>query len=241
MRYLSKIRKRTLHLGEPENHTTQFAPASSGDSMIPFIEWIKTYSSLRPKNVFEIGANMGQDAEALRAGFGIKPNKVWVFEPHPDLFSCITKKYRFNSYSVAASNYNGQITINLIDPKVNSNTGISSVRTHKSIPREHFKRTKVKCMRMDNFIKTHKIKSIDFLKLDVEGANYEVLEGFGSELGQVKSIHIEAEHHESWEGEKLWYDIKSLLDPHFEMVYFQRYYTQSDSFWVKSKYLSTHE
>jgi hypothetical protein len=36
--------------------------ASHGDSLKPFVEWIKNWSTLKVNNVFEIGANFAQDA-----------------------------------------------------------------------------------------------------------------------------------------------------------------------------------
>lgn len=234
---------RAIRTAAPKDSTTstntdeRLMPASSGESMNPFVEWIKTHSSLKPKNIFEIGANMAQDAEALRAGFGLKPEQVWVFEPHPQLFDYIKNHHSFRAFDYAVLNVEGMTPINIIDIEKNRNTGISSVRTHLDVPQDHFKTVQVRAVRMDAFIKAHKIKSIDFLKLDVEGCNYEVLEGFGDKIDVVQSLHIEAEHKESWQGEKLWEDLRAQLEPHFEMVFFQRYYTQSDSFWIKRKYL----
>jgi FkbM family methyltransferase len=212
-----------------------YIPASIGESMEPFIKWLGDYSTLKPSNVFEIGANLAQDAEFLRKGFGLSPKDVWVFEPHPDLFKIIQKSYKFKSYDYAVLDKDAEIVINAIDPKKNSNSGISSVRKHNDVPSNHFRPVKVKAIRMDTFIKKYQVESIDFLKLDVEGCNFEVLEGFGKELDIIKSMHIEAEHHEHWAGERLWEDIRTKLEPHFEMVFFERHFTQSDSFWIKKE------
>lgn len=212
-------------------------PASEGASMIPFIDWVKNYSTLVPHNVFEIGANMGQDAEALREGFGLSPADIWTFEPHPMLDEFIKTNYSFHQYNYAVSNSTGKIEINVIDPSKNTNSGISSVRKHLGVPESNFIKIEVDAIRMDDFMIENSISSIDFLKLDVEGFNAEVLQGFGSEITKVQALHIESEHEESWEGEALWDDMQRVLEPHFELVYFQRYFTQSDSFWMQKKYL----
>lgn len=214
-----------------------FLPASSGASMSPFVHWISTYSTLSPKNVFEIGANMAQDAEALREGFGLEPRDVWVFEPHPGLYDFIKKEYNFNAFDLAVSNKNGKMTMNLIDPSMNSNSGISSLRVHRDVPQDNFKKSTVKTIRMETFIRDKEISSIDFLKLDVEGYNFEVLEGFGESIDLIQSLHVEAEHYDHWKGEKLWGDIRNFLEPHFELVFFERHFTQSDSFWIKKDYI----
>lgn len=232
-----KITKRKSNDVVDKVETPELIPASEGGSMNPFINWLNTYSTLRPKNIFEIGANMAQDAEALRQGFGLLDKDVWVFEPHPQLFEYIKKNYRFNAYANAVLDKDSAIKINAINLLKNSNSGISSVRTHKDVPENHFIKVDVPGIRMDTFIKHHSIKALDFVKLDVEGCNYEVLRGFGDKIKLVNAIHVEAEHIVHWEGERLWEDIRKLLEPHLEMVYFERHFTQSDSFWVKREFI----
>lgn len=220
-----------------ENDTKLLVPASSGESMRPFIEWLKKYSTLRPQNVFEIGANMGQDAEALRSGFALRPDDVWTFEPHPLLDNYIRSNYKFNQFNYAVSDKSGKAQINVIDPNKNSNSGISSVRKHLKVRQSDFAQVQVDTIRMDDFMRENDIERIDFLKLDVEGLNYEVISGFGERIVDVQSLHVESEHEVTWEGEALWEDIRELLEPHFELIYFQRFFSQSDSFWVQKKYL----
>jgi uncharacterized protein YqgQ len=94
---------------------------------------------------------------------------------------------------------------------------------------------------MDNFMRQNNISTVDFLKLDVEGASYEVLEGFGERLKDIKVMHIEAEHGEfAFEGSVKYFDdiSKLLKDNGFEMVYFKRNLMQSDSFWIKKELYS---
>jgi FkbM family methyltransferase len=220
-----------------ENKYEAITPASDGASMSPFIYWVKTFSSLKPENVFEIGANMGQDAAFLMKGFGLQERDIYVFEPHPQLIRHIKKSYKFNSFQLAVFNKNGEAIINAVNPQKNVNSGISSLRVHKDFPEDDFMPVNVESIRMDKFINEHKIKKIDFLKVDVEGCNYEVLSGFGKEISLVNSLHVEAEHIESWEGEKLWPEIRKILEPHFEMVFFERHFTQSDSFWIKREFI----
>jgi len=75
----------------------------------------------------------------------------------------------------------------------------------------------------------------------VEGANYEVLEGFGDELSRVKAIQVEGEYRQYWEGQKLYWDIEQLLKQNnFELVHFSLSDdgVQSDSFWVQKRYIA---
>lgn len=99
----------------------------------------------------------------------------------------------------------------------------------------------VAAIRMDKFMEEHHIDHIDFLKLDVEGCNWEVLDSFGQKLSQVKSIHTEAEHvlTKGWKEGKSYDDIRDLLENHgFELFHFERIRGfQSDSFWINKRYL----
>lgn len=169
-------------------------PASSGEAMHEFAQYIKDFTTIKPLNIFEIGANLAQDAEFLRKEFNLKPKKIWVFEPHPQCFEIIKKKYKFNSYDFAVSNKNGEAKFNAINLLVNSNSGISSLLNDTLRNKDNYLKINVKTSRMDTFIEMNKIKNIDFLKLDAEGFNFEILKGFGQYLKKVKCIHTEAEH-----------------------------------------------
>ena len=80
------------------------------------------------------------------------------------------------------------------------------------------------------------------MKIDVEGASFHVLEGFGDQIKNVKCIQIEAEH-DKWAiipYEKI---SELLLEKEFELVHFKRIMgsgadmKQSDSFWVKKEHV----
>jgi len=215
-----------------------YFPASTGKEMAQFVDWIKNWSRLKVKNIFEIGANFAQDADYLKEKFNVQPNNVYVFEAHPDIYNAIKKIHDFNAFNYAVYNTEKEITFNVL-PIDASNTGLSSILPLKNVATQEIK---VQSIRIDKFMEKHNIKEIDFLKLDVEGCNYEVLEGFGNRLKDVKSIHIEAEHTDfAYGNNKLFISIQSLLENNgFEMVYFQRYTSQSDSFWVQKEFIKNH-
>lgn len=213
--------------------------ASKPRSMAQFAYWIKEFSNLNVKNVFEIGANFGQDAETLRHCFQLDSAEVYVFEAHPEIYKAIRKLHKFNAYNYAVYNSTGSMSFNICDifGGGNINSGISTLLKDKRRG-DSFKTIDVKAIRMDEWMQSNNIDTIYFLKLDVEGANFEVLEGFGNRLKDVAALHIEAEHIEEYEGEILWDGIQHLLVSFgFEMIYFQRYKTQSDSFWIQKKYM----
>ena len=154
----------------------------------------------------------------------------------------IKKMYNFNAYEIAVSNTNGRAKFNAIGIKNNEykNSGISSLREGLTTNKENFASVDVEMIRMDNFMQKEKLEAIDFLKLDVEGMNYEVLEGFGEKLAKVKAVQIEGEYKVRWKGQKLYADIEKLLQKKdFKLVYFiiSDDGVQSDSLWVQEQYL----
>lgn len=219
---------------------------SDGRAMALYADLVEKFCTFKPSNVFEIGANYAQDAEYLRKRFDLKDSNVYVFEPHSAIIKAVRELYHFNSYDFAISNYNGRAVFHAIDIENNEykNSGISSLKKGLTTDSRNFIDIDVEVVRMDAFIQKNEIESIDFLKLDVEGANYEVLEGFGNELSRVKSIQVEGEYRQYWEGQKLYWDIEQLLRQHnFELVYFSLSDdgVQSDSFWIQQRYIVRNE
>jgi FkbM family methyltransferase len=215
---------------------------SDGTSMNLYVELVSRFCNYTPKNIFEIGANYAQDAEFLRKSFELSEKDIYVFEPHPQIFAEIRKMYNFNAFEIAVSNQNGRAQFNAIDVENNEyqNSGISSLRDGLTTNEKNFIQVDVEMTRMDSFMQKHNLHAIDFLKLDVEGMNYEVLEGFGSYLKNIKAIQTEGEYKQYWKDQKIYEDIEQLLKTNgFKLVYFilSNDGIQSDSFWIQEQYL----
>ena len=204
--------------------------ASNGENMRKYAEWIKGHVGENIHNIFEIGANYAQDAEVLAEEFNVLPDEIYVFEAHPDICKTIKKIHKFHAYNNAVYNEKKEMSFNICDVK-SENTGMSSLLDSNKTA--YNKTGIVQAIRMDDFMYENDIKEIDFVKIDVEGCNYEVLEGFGNRIKDIHCIQIEADHIENWKGEHLWRDIyKMLVHSGFELVLFDRQYTQSDSLWI---------
>ena len=78
------------------------------------------------------------------------------------------------------------------------------------------------------------INEIDLLKIDVEGATHQVLDGFGKKLKNVKSIQLEAELQPFWEDSMLWNDLKIYLEKNnFKCKWYNNIGdAQTDSVWI---------
>ena len=203
--------------------------------MYEYTDWIKSHSNLAIYNIFEIGANLAQDAEVLAKEFSVDSKNVFVFEAHPVLAKRIKELHKFNCYNNAVFNEDKIINFNMCDPFGN-NTGVSTLMNDES--RIFKNKTEVEAIRMDKFLIKNKIDFVDFLKIDVEGATYEVLEGFGDKLTAIKCVQLEAEHNLNYTGQHSFEDIYKLLTENdFSLCLFERKKAQSDSLWLKNEYI----
>ncbi len=94
------------------------------------------------------------------------------------------------------------------------------------------------CHRFDTFITENKLPIPDLVKIDVEGASFEVLNGFGEFLEEVKIIQIETETKVLFTGQKLQARVIDLLkESHFSEIFRMKCCDgQYDSIFVNKKY-----
>ena len=141
---------------------------------------------------FDIGCNAGSFLKAT-SNYS-KLIEFHCFEPHPELYDFLSKsysKYRINNMCV--SDYDGFCIINI--PSIS--VGISSI-----IDRDVFDKLKedqeiyrldVECTTIDSYCLKNNIEQIDYIKIDVEGAEYMVLCGCMEMLsnGKIKAGQFE--------------------------------------------------
>jgi FkbM family methyltransferase len=203
-------------------------------------EVLKANLGFTPSNVFEIGSRDGHDAVDIARLLGVFQSSVVIFEAHPDLAVQIRQRYpNVTVFNNACSNENGILPFHSCIMDANNNHGMSSLapRSDYDDPTK-YKTVNIDTIRMDDWMAEYEIKSIDFLKLDVEGKTWEVLDGFGARLKDVKVIHLEAERKQFWEGQKLFSDVITKLLPTHHLVHCIDLGGQSDSIWIEKESVS---
>jgi hypothetical protein len=89
---LYKRRKKPAFASLNPSKYKGYKPAGGyGDKLTPYVQYVKNGTTLKVKNVFEIGANFAQDADFLMECFDLRPENVYVFEAHPEIFKAIKK------------------------------------------------------------------------------------------------------------------------------------------------------
>jgi FkbM family methyltransferase len=147
--------------------------------------WLK--QTLNPgMTVFDVGAHIGYYTLLMSKLVG-ENGRVHSFEPTTAGYDRLTKHLAINkcinttAYHAAISNYDGQCKIYCAD---NSNLGLSSLGAL-----DHFVKVEVvDCFSLDTFIEKNEIKIIDFIKIDVEGAEMFVINGATSLLAKIRPL-----------------------------------------------------
>lgn len=144
---------------------------------------------LRPKVVFDVGANVGD--WSVHAAVAFPEATIHAFEPVPDTYSALARSATSLSGRIVANPFgladkDGAIPLTVM---ADDSTLSSIVALHEGQGRQ------VDCaMRAgDAYMAEHGIDRIDLLKIDVEGAEHLVLQGFARALaeGRIGVIQFE--------------------------------------------------
>lgn len=176
--------------------------------------------------VIDVGANLGQTIDiALK----INPLcKVYAFEPNPELFKKLTKKYskkiNIHLYQFGISDKSGvktfyenilHSTSTLEDLNLSSKYLIKKSAILGVTPAEIVKKTySINVTTLSKFINDQcPDETIDVLKIDTEGHEYSCLVGlFNLEVKNIKYIQIENHNDDMYISTTSFKDISSLLE-----------------------------
>ncbi len=146
--------------------------------------------------VIDIGANIGAfSLLAARAG----ARKVYAFEPNPEVYACLEKNVRENGLDdvvipcrKAVAGRSGERVL----------IPVESSPANKTQQKEDGRCEPVETISVDDVMRQHDMECVDLLKMDCEGAEYDIIPSLtDSSCAKIKSIRME--YHEG--------DIASLL------------------------------
>lgn len=137
--------------------------------------------------ILDVGANIGQTARHLRENFATA--NIYSLEPIKATFDTMvrnTKDINVRCFNLAlgAQNETIEVTTQINNDNSVMNSLLESNNIHASEPT---KTEKVKVLTLAQFCSENKIDKIDFLKIDTEGFDLEVLKG-GKEMLENQSI-----------------------------------------------------
>lgn len=188
----------------------------------------RIYSIKENDIVFDVGANIGM--------FGLyaatKGAKVYCFEPNPDIFKLLQKNIRDNGlvervipYNMALGGENCFLELFIADTdRIYSAGSASTNRKYMADLGERigadFKPYTVRCQTLDTVMNDLAVKTIDFMKIDCEGAEFDIIKSTSSQ--RIKGIgHMAMEIHGACYSQKdlcLMLMEKGFIIQHFQEV-----------------------
>lgn len=211
--YLKHIRQKTVI--HPVNHSIKMKlRVGSFDKWATYQVWkFGEYTDkqfkIKPTDmIVDIGGHIGSfSIWAAKQAFN---GKVFTYEPNFDNFRLLKENKKINNVS------NLKIHNMAVSDKVGKVSFFNSEHQsmgHSMYEHELPNKTTVLATSLDEILQSNKIKKIDFLKIDAEGAEYPILlNATAKTLSKVNKIFIE--YHDYLNHGKTYQDITSHLKLH---------------------------
>jgi len=176
---------------------------------------IKNVINKKDPICFDIGAHIGESVVYFNKLFN-NP-LIYSFEPSPNSFEILKKNNYKNNlcFNYAISNmtgntvfYENEISHTNSLVKINP-LSVDSIKKQKTVN----SKINVKAIKLDDFIIEQKIKKIDVLKIDVQGAEALVLEGGDNALKLSKIVIVEICFFDYYKNKGGFFDIEKFLKP----------------------------
>ena len=173
-------------------------------------EVVKFINNKKRLVIFDVGCYRGIFAKTILNLIGRKKHKFYLFDINKKVKKYIQNLINFNNFyynEIALSNKNGKANYNYNNFFESAGSSLSNIVKNDKrwnfsrrlllalffYKTKNFTKYKVKTMTLDNFVKKKKINSIDILKIDIEGSEYELLKGAKNTLkrNKIKIILVE--------------------------------------------------
>lgn len=153
------------------------------DELILILQY---FSDKKPGTMIDVGAQFGESL----APFLYLNWDIYAFEPDPDnrkrkSLDRFNHNSNFHLEEKAVSNSTGE-KVTFYGSE--ESTGVSSLL---SFTKDHHPVSEVVTISLNDFLKSQNISHVEFLKIDVEGFDYHVLEGFPWESDKPDIILVE--------------------------------------------------
>lgn len=149
------------------------------------------------KIYIEVGANLGSDT----INYANEDSLVYAFEPVSVLAYDLINKFKNKNVIVIPFAVDIENTIKKFNVSAGSNLGCSSLNNfNKNIHNEWYGRNdfhftesyNVLTIRLDNFINIYNIKEIEYLHIDAQGNDFNVIKSLSNKINLVKAGKCEA-------------------------------------------------
>ena len=221
---------------------------------------LKLFNSNDELIFFDIGACEGLSSVRYLSIF---PNTtIFAFEPVPNNFKKIIKNKEknglknLNTFELGLSNEKGEATFyvssgtppnketpadNSTDFGNKSSSLYKPGKTKEVHPWLEFnEKITIQTETLKNFCKEHNVNSIDFIHMDVQGAELMVLKGAKEMISNINSVWLEVEKVELYENQALKNDIEDFfIEKEFICLLNKVNHIAGDQLWVKKSYFDS--
>jgi len=174
------------------------------------------------KTLVYVGANVGSSLWSIFDKF----DSVYVFEPDPEMFSTLKKRYKQFEWvtlvNAACSDSDGEKDFYITPNRVSSSLSDVDVETYGGTG--SFKKIRVNTINLSDFLKKEKVDFIDFYYSDCQGSDYTVLSTMKSFIDDKKIHQLFVETHGDgiflYKGlDNQFSNFKELLSDNYEFVH----------------------
>ena len=195
-------------------------------------EIIEHFNPKKNDTVVDIGAHLGRYS-LISAKRVNREGKVISIEANPLVLEKLKKNLELNqltnTISLNLAVFSEKTKIKLFFPKKGlKNTIYNTVISNRSINSERF--IEVNANTLDNILHENDIKhdQVNWIKIDVEGAELEVLKGATNVLSKSKDIALLIEIHDLGEGKNHYNPIMDLLNNYNFKIEFEKIHSTSE-------------
>lgn len=154
--------------------------------------YVDIFNENKDMVVIDIGSNVGLVTQYMRE----RCKKVYAIEPSSEHFEALKQNKEFNKwdnvevFNLAIAGKDGEVIMHKNDGNRTCNSYVLEYRGEAQ---------PVKAQTIETFMKENNIEEVDFIKLDVEGAEDDILrtESFKRVAPKIKAIEIEF-HFPNW-------------------------------------------
>lgn len=172
-------------------------------------DWLKSFNV---KTIFDVGSSDGGYAKKIRQVF---PNAmIYSFEAIPESYQKLLLNFKHDNklkaFNVCLNNYNGTCEFN-----ISEYSGSSSILKMNDMHKKAYPYTAkhkiavVECKTLDTLVAEKSLvpEETILLKLDVQGAEWNILEGAKELIKKVKIVFMEVSFHTLYDNSILFTDI----------------------------------
>lgn len=202
-----------------------------------FINYIREYISY-PKIILELGS---LDAiQSIEFSILFPKAQIFAFECNPSsIKKCLENTANLKNIEVvpkAVHNKNERVKFYPVVTNIGASSLYKVSSNYRTIETLIQEEISVEATRIDTWASDKGINQIDLCWMDLQGAEYYVLEGMGDLLFTVQAIYLEVEHQELYNNQKLYEDIIEFLkQKNFSLI---KYLPTKPSWWGNAIFLN---